>query len=437
MNHRTYLSRILLSLVLFAAVATSHAQPHLAMAMPAQSAAPGHTADAPPAPGQFTWVLFDTPERQPADEMATLLEKRGISSHVLSLDANPIRRYRVVHGAYASSDQALTDRQAVTKVVSDAWVMGVTEAMNVASALPAPGIEEPAASPSVDPAPDEPIRRTPLPRRMEADLRFSNVYDSNIDHNDEDTRSYGYVPALHLRLFNAVEDPWITVDYVVARHAYTNSERWDRISNLFSMAFTPHLSGRLRSATTVEASLKGSSEDRDLANQYQVVQEFEYRFTRDHRLFLYGTYRVKRFPDSPEDNALKPNAGLVFQRRMDRGERVEFEARYERNIEALSVSGYSRWTYSAEYRTPITRYGGQAQLKAKYRSKLYDERLVELDDVDYLRQDHNWSMELELNKRVSRNLDLLLGYEYEFRNSNDPSKYFDASLFMLMVSYRL
>jgi Putative beta-barrel porin 2 len=137
------------------------------------------------------------------------------------------------------------------------------------------------------------------------------------------------------------------------------------------------------------------------------------------------------------DNAFKPNAGLIFQRRMDDGERVAFEARYEHNIEELAVEGYSRWTYSAEYRTPISRRGTQFELQAKYRSKLYDEELVELDDVDYRRQDQHWSMEVELNQRIARSLSLTLGYEYEFRNSNDPEKYFDANLLLLMLSFRI
>ncbi|MDZ4698812.1 MAG: SPOR domain-containing protein [Rhodothermales bacterium] len=456
-THRPLLRFYLLVAVATGFAATTGAQPREALALQGATASVYMPDDQPPRAGRFTWVLFASSDVQESRDVRQLFERRGVSSHVLRSEREG-GMYRVVHGEYASFADAGKERDELVQLVEDAWVMGVKEGMRavtdeamavpvrVANAAPAaestPAQEVPEETTEAivernEQDSDEPLRRAPLHKLVQADVQFSNVYDSNIDHNEDDTRSYGYVPSLRVRLVSRLDDPLFTFDYVVARHAYSNTQRWDRVSNLFSLAFAPELSDKLHLMTIAEASLKGSSEDRDLSNQFQIVQEIEYRLTREHRVILYGTYRLKRFPESPQDNAFKPNAGLIFQRRMDDGERVAFEARYERNMEELPVEGYSRWTYSAEYRTPISRRGTQFQLQAKYRSKLYDEELVELDDVDYRRQDQQWSMEVELNQRIARSLNLTLGYEYEFRNSNDPEKYFDANLLLLMLSYRI
>lgn len=273
---------------------------------------------------------------------------------------------------------------------------------------------------------------------VQTEFLLSNIYDSNIDQNSNNLGAYGYVPALRTRVVSALDDPMFILNHVIARHEYTKTSRWNRISNAFDLTFEREITDALRVRTIGELSFKGSFEERDLSNQYQLGQEIEYRVTRQHRLILYGTYRYKWLPGADEPNgAFKPNIGLEFQRRMENGERVVFEARYERNLEDIAEDNYSRWNYSAEYRTPITARGLQVQLQTTFRSRLYDEKLVELDDEDFPRHDQQWRMEAAVLQRLSRNVNLAIEYRHDSRDSNDPDKWFDADMLLMSVSYRL
>ncbi len=408
-------------------------QPHIGLAAGAAAFRP--VASYSLQPGRYTWVLYSSHDLEAASDVQSIYARRGVNSHVMRGEEQGHVVYRVTYGAYETFDHALADRGAIAVSATDVWVMNVSDTMRVVNPVAVAVDEDEAREEDGD---DQP-RKPAFHELVEADVRFSNVFDSNIEHDDDENkiRSFGFVPGLHVRLTERVDDPLFSFDYTLARHAYSNSQRWDRVSNMFQLTFAPEFTDRFHGETSAEVSLKGSSEDRDLSNQYQVVQEFEYRITRDHRIMLYGTLRLKRFPESPEDNDFKPNTGLVFERRLDDGERIQFEARYERNIGREADDAYTRWTYTAEYRTPAFDWGGQFELQARYRSKLYDLRLVELDDIDYLRHDQQWSFQVEWSQRLARKVDFMLGYEYEFRNSNDPDRFFDANLLTTMLSYRL
>lgn len=274
-------------------------------------------------------------------------------------------------------------------------------------------------------------------RHLEIEIQFSNIYESNVDHDIEPLPSYGMVPALHARFKNRADNPYFTIDYAVARHAYTNTDRWDRVSNFFRAAIEPTLGDQFHMTTSAEISLKGSSEDRDVSNQFQVLQEFEYRITNRHRLQLYGTYRLKRFPENPSLNAFKPNVGLNFQRTNSDGERFETGARYEINRGQESRRGYKRWTFAVEYRTPEIGKHNQFEFEIKHRRKFYQDRFIEIDDEDYLRQDSRLSISAGWIYEVTGDIAFQLAYEYETRGSNDPEKLYEANMFSLQVIYGL
>lgn len=279
-----------------------------------------------------------------------------------------------------------------------------------------------------------------LNRHFDASLQFSSIYEDNIEHDAEidAVQSYGMVPALQLRFQSGVEDPLFIFDYLVARHAYSNTERWDRVSNAFRASFEPILGDNLYLVTSAEVSLKGSSEDRDVSNQFQVMQEIEYRFTRRHRLQLYGTYRIKRFPDQPGAQDLKPNVGINFERRNSDNERFEIGARYEFNKEEEVRGNYRRWTFDVSYRTPqFNRLRDQFRVGIKHRTKLYTARFVELDDEDYLREDHRLSIEAVWVHRFTRGVSTEVGYEFETRGSNDPERLYEANAFRFVMIYDL
>ena len=422
--------------------------------------------------GGFTWVAYSSTNVDDAIEKQKILHRKGHRSGILTGNVDYQTYYRVVLGQYRSRKEAGIARKKLNDVLpSDSWLLIIKPGMTILphnndSALPsesidrAPDIRQP--TPPTEPAPTPPsqeeaisndsdvdIQEKPpssppqniplFERLVDVELQFSNVYEDNIDHDRdfEAVPSYGMVPALNLELRSSASDPMFTIGYLVARHAYSNTERWDRISNAFRGTFEPDISDNFHIQTQVELSLKGSSEDRDISNQFQVVQEMEYRITRRHRIQLYGTYRIKRFPDQPGARDFKPNVGINFERSNSDGERFESGARYEFNKEEEARGNYKRWTFTVEYRSPEINDRDQFEIGVKHRRKLYTARFVEIEDEDFLRQDNRLSIGLTWAHRFNRGVGIELGYEFETRGSNDPEKFYEANAFNLTMIYEL
>lgn len=276
-----------------------------------------------------------------------------------------------------------------------------------------------------------------LPRHFNARLLFSNSYDSNINHDAAPLTSYGVVPGLRVRYLSSPQKPRYTLVYTVALHSYTNTDKWDRVSHQFNAIFAPEISDRLRAQTTATVAIRGSSEDRDISNQYLLAQEFEFRIDRNHRLYLYGTYRMKRFPDKPENNAFKPNVGLDFERRLPEGRRWGVGVRYEIKRLDNPRSDYGRWSFGLEYRTAYFAGKNQIRFGAKYRRKYYAHKLVTIEKEDVLRRDQRWTLGIAWQRTFGRGFLIELGYKFENRDSNDPAKLYHAHLVELAFVYDL
>ncbi|MFQ5530805.1 MAG: hypothetical protein ACE5FP_10735, partial [Gemmatimonadota bacterium] len=259
-----------------------------------------------------------------------------------------------------------------------------------------------------------------------AQVRVSNTYSSNIDHDADDVQSFGLVPSLQLRFQDHPTDAVLTIDYTAARHAYTNTERWDRVSHAGRVELAPELDGLVRLSTTAEASLRGSSEDRDLSDQYRITQEVEFRLTPNNRLQTYGAARWKRSSEDDRLDSFKPHVGLRLDNRLSGERRWEFGARYERNEATTPDRDYARWTFDTEYRFPALGTRSEIRLGFTYRKKDYDRRLVEVDDGDVLRSDRRYIADIAWTHWFGPAVGIELGYEFESRDSNDPDKIFDA-----------
>ncbi len=429
--------------------------------------------------GHYTWVAFSSTDLIPALEKHRDYREEGLAGAIIAGEVDRQVYYRVVFGQFASRKEASSARKQLSeKLPQDAWLLKIKSdaelisedewlpiQLPVVTTVDMVVIEQPQIPVETS---SDPVQRAEeeteeefmeedagvekstsgtgtsfgsfLNRHFDASLQFSSIYEDNIGHDaDIDAvQSYGMVPALQVRFQSSAENPLFVFDYLVARHAYSNTERWDRVSNAFRASFEPEISDELYLVTSAEISLRGSSEDRDVSNQYQVMQEIEYRFTRRHRLQLYGTYRIKRFPDQPGAQDLKPNVGINFDRRYSNGERFETGVRYEFNKEEEIRGNYKRWTFSVEYRTPqFNKLRDQFEVGVKHRTKTYTARFVELDDQDYLREDHRLSIEAVWMHQFKRGVSTELGYEFETRGSNDPDRLYDANAFRFVMIYNL
>ncbi len=261
------------------------------------------------------------------------------------------------------------------------------------------------------------------------------VYDTNIDHDEDHIAAYGLVPGMDVRFQNQKEKPLLTLEYQVARHAYTQTDKWDRVSNKFRARITPRGSRKWRTQTDVELSFGGTSEDRDISNQYSLEHDIEYRFTRDHRFHLFTYLRIKRIPDDPGESAFKPYFGLVYERKTDDDGELELSVRYEFNREQEPRGDYSRHTYAMKYEIPLFKTRNLLELKAKYQRKYYDYRFVEVEDEDELRRYYQWALSASWERPLFADLSMAFQYQYELRDSNDPGKRFTAHQFTYQMIY--
>ncbi|MGH9160519.1 MAG: hypothetical protein ACRD2X_11125, partial [Vicinamibacteraceae bacterium] len=260
----------------------------------------------------------------------------------------------------------------------------------------------------------------------------SNGLASNVHFDQEDLGSYGVVFAGGARY--AGDD--FEVSYEIARHAYTNTSRWDRFSHRLEASFERDLPGGWDFEAVGEVGFKGSSEDRDLVDQdVSITPRLEYRFTPERRLRLFTRHRLKRYTEAPDTNAFKQYFGAEFREELGPGRHWRVGGRLETNDERIDRGDYRRWTYFLEHGVPLTdRSMLVAQLR--YRLKRYTQRFVEAEDEDVLRTDHQWIPSVAWVRAINHHVEVRFDYTYETSYSNDPEKEYGSHLAWSSVGVR-
>jgi hypothetical protein len=267
-------------------------------------------------------------------------------------------------------------------------------------------------------------------RRVWLFASLSTVFDSNVEHDERRLRSFGLVPSFGFHFQDSAEKPSFEAEYEVGLHRYTRTDSFDRVSHYFTAAYRRRLLGAFSSRTTAEVSLKGSSEDRDVNNQYSIEEQFQYRLGPAVRLSAFAAYRLKRYPliDAGK-NAIDPYVGGRLQQELKGGREWQLTYRYDKNRSQDVKDRYVRRTYEAQFSTPLFRARRDLlTLEARYSPRLYA-RQIKVDGVRVPRRDTRWVFETDYERPLARDVRLGLNYKYETRDSNDPDKRFDAHLF--------
>lgn len=311
----------------------------------------------------------------------------------------------------------------------------------VATALPAgaqvsspprkpPVISKPVVKPSSPGAPRQDTSRVGgVWRPYRFALFSSQVYDSNIErHNLDPVTSYGFVIGGVGRYQSAAVRPDLSVVYEIARHSYTRNEQFDRVSHNLSAVASRRLTRKLTAEAIAEAALKGSSEDRDVGDQYIFIPRLNYRLDDARRLRLYGAYRIRRYDIDADRDAVNRYVGTEVRSDVSDEARVQLGFRYETNSARAERRSYTRRTYDVTY----TRSWGNNDLLAevRYRSQRYDQRPVDEDDDDP-RHDHRVAPTLEWVHRFGRGFSTTANYTFENRTSNDPDNGYRDHAFAL------
>lgn len=276
-----------------------------------------------------------------------------------------------------------------------------------------------------------------VPRRLWFTFSLSSEFDSNIDDDEESVNSFGIVPSAGVHFQNNVEKPSFEADYEVALHRYTNTDKYDLVSHNFHTSYRLQLTRKLQARTTGEVSIRGSSEDHDVNNQYVLEEQLQYRLNSDNRLRFFAAYRVKRYPlEDVGKNAIDPYIGVRFDRKLKGGRGWEIMYRYDKNRSQDPKDRYVRRMYSAQFHTPLFKGRGDLlTLETRYSPRLYA-RQVKVDGERVPRNDKRWGFDVLYERPLRDNVQMGLKYSFDTRNSNDPEKNFSSHIFGVTFGFK-
>ena len=293
------------------------------------------------------------------------------------------------------------------------------------------------------PTPPQPPGTTPPPAAQtltgslwSLEVGYASVFDTNIDHAADAREDYGVILMAGAGWQNHASRPSLAFHYEAARHQYLDSPKWDRVSQRADAAFEKRLAKRWITETRAEVSLKGSSEDRELANQYTIFEQLGVRVVRRLELRLYGLARLKRYPAPDEDrDATNTYGGMALRARLG-GARFEIGTRYENNAAREERRDYKRWVHAAGVAAPLGRHDA-VDVDLKFYDQQYPFRIV--DDgpaAGRVRLDRRVVASVSWLHRFRDDLGLEVAYRHERRTSNEPDKGFNADQAAISFQYR-
>lgn len=321
-------------------------------------------------------------------------------------------------------------------VAAVACVTGVPAHAQKRIVVPRPRpVVTPARVDSVAPA-AKPRQRTPAPtdRHVSVSSYVLTRLDDNVNRDETQVTSVGMATGLTGRWESDATRPGATLEYDVALHRYSATDRYDRVSQRLRAT----LSRRTRRWWTLdlvtEGSLRGSSEDRDVSDQFTLQPRSEFRLGDDTRLRLVGTQRWRRYPTDSLQDAANRYAVLEVRRRLPAGVSLEASGRVERNAARGARFDYRRTTLAAVATAPLGRRL-VATLELQHRQQVYPGRPVDVGSRVVARRDRRWQPAATLEARLA-GLELTLGAEPEWRRSNDPDKAFDEHVLVFGMRRR-
>ncbi len=298
---------------------------------------------------------------------------------------------------------------------------------------------------TTSPGPIQPAQIQPVPvprisrKRWSLEADFYNVYESNVDHDaDNIVDSVGVVYALNTRFRNRPSNPSFLLGYEIGRHQYTNTDKWDRVSHNFKATYLLYFGKKFVLETNGEISLKGSSEDRELGDQYVFKPVLNFYVNRSTQLELVAAHRNRKFETGSD--AVNRYVGAGLKKEFGNHE-IGAYYRYEYNDSENPRSDRYISTYDLRYTMPLTK-DSWASIKVQNRATRYVRRYVEIDvdhgpDIQlYLREDNKWNLKAALGIPAGKKFEIVPAYEFETRTSNDPEKEYNAYAFSVSIVYK-
>jgi hypothetical protein len=265
-------------------------------------------------------------------------------------------------------------------------------------------------------------------------LKLSSVYESNIDHDDLHTDSYGLVTRLRAFIQRPGPRSALRLDYEGAFLSYSKTDKWDRVTHKVGASYERDLMDNLTVVALAELESNASTEDREFANQYTLNPHVEFEPVDPLRLNLYGAYRLKRFGESRGSDETHLFSGIEIRARPTRASTWEFEYRYE-NSDSRSLSRrYTRQRFRGRLEVAADSHNVM-KMEVEYRPRRFADRWVEVSETEVRREDERWIPAVSWVYRLASGHQFELGYEFQMRTSNDPDKVFDAHQATFIVTW--
>jgi hypothetical protein len=258
-------------------------------------------------------------------------------------------------------------------------------------------------------------------RPISVELRVAGVFDSNIDHDEDDLDSLGSMLAARVRL----RTRRLSMYYQAGFDRFSETARWDRFTHRARAEIRQRLRSDLRVGSLAELSIGNSSEDREtLGNQYTIMPWLEHRIGDSRRWSVHGAYRFRTFGELAQRNDETWYWGGEFTQNIQR-QSWTAGYRYERTQSRLPTNSYSRHAYEAQYEfRPSTR--DDVRLGLMLRPRHYPERVVELPAGETSRRDRRWTTTTEWIRTRANGVETGAAYEFDWQTSTDPEKPFRA-----------
>ncbi|MBK8250543.1 MAG: hypothetical protein IPK85_24570 [Gemmatimonadetes bacterium] len=258
--------------------------------------------------------------------------------------------------------------------------------------------------------------------------------DDNVNRDTLRVASVGVISGLGAQLVSGPVRPWLVAEYDAAFHRYTATNRFNRVSQRGRLTVGGRLTRWWTLEMVSEGSLKGSFEDRDVSDQVTLQPRTEFKLGDARRVRFTASHRWRRYPESPDQDAINQYAAAEFRHRLPDGASWESEFRVERNQAHVTRFDYRRTTWNSTYTTPLWR-GATLEVEMQYRLQAYSNRLVEIEDEDVLRRDHRLQPGAAFSWQMGP-VQLELSYEPEWRRSNDPTRNIDQHVLLMGLRHR-
>lgn len=271
--------------------------------------------------------------------------------------------------------------------------------------------------------------------RWHGTISLANLFDGNINHDAKPIRSYGVVPAAEI-VFESSHDPAFAWGYEIASNRFTGTDQWDRISHSLHTVWAWTLGSRLRLETGGAASWRGSSEDRELANEFGVSQRLAYRVTKSTRVVAAGAFRYKQYPDDPGTSGPSPYISAKVDHKFADARRLAVGYKFQSRLSQSQRDRYRRSAYTVAYSMPGFVSADRLAVALEYRPQKY-ERLIKVAGVQQLRADRRVVADATYERPINGRAAVRWVAGFESRTSNDPGKHFVAPSVGMTMSYRL